>query len=77
MTFSPDASTAVLVYTNQRVVECLVKTGRFTQFSNTFSQRLPAEWTARRAPIRGEMFSYLWPYWRGLRKKKCCRSDSC
>jgi hypothetical protein len=50
---SPDAKTAVLVYTNQRVVECSVETGRYTQFSHSLAQSMPAEWTARKFPIRG------------------------
>ncbi len=53
--FSPDAKTAVLVYTNQRVVECSVETGRYTQFSHSLSQSMPAEWTARKFPIRGTL----------------------
>ncbi len=56
--FSPDAKTAVLVYTNQRVVECSVETGRYTQFSHSLAQSMPAEWTARKFPIRGTHSSH-------------------
>jgi len=46
-----DSKTCVLVYSNNRMMEVDLKTGRYTQFSKDLSSRLPRGWLSRRTAV--------------------------
>lgn len=46
-----DGKTCVMVYSNNRMMEVDLKTGRYTQFSKDLSTRLPRGWLSRRTAV--------------------------
>jgi len=50
---SPSGKFAVLVYSNQKVLEVDLSSARYTDFSNQLSSRLPRAWLSRRTSITG------------------------
>jgi len=56
LALSPDETTCLMTYSNQRLVEVDIKTARFTTFSNGFNQKLNKDWTNRKKPITGATY---------------------
>ena len=48
---APSGATALLAYSDNRLVEVDTTTGRYTQFGRELSARLPRSWLARRTPV--------------------------
>jgi len=46
-----DLKTCVMVYSNNKIMEIDLKTGRYTQFSKDLSTRLPRGWLSRRTAV--------------------------
>jgi len=48
---SPDSSTCFIAYSNNKLVEVDVKSGKFTKFSRQDAGKLPKSWLSRRTPV--------------------------
>merc|ERR1712117_935717 len=48
---SPNDKTCFIAYTNNKLVEVDVKTGKFTKFSRDEANKLPKSWLSRRNPV--------------------------
>ena len=46
-----EGKTCVMVYSNNKIMEVDLKTGRYTQFSKDLSTRLPRGWLSRRTAV--------------------------
>merc|ERR550525_487830 len=51
MGLSPDSKTCFMSYSNNKVVEVDVKSGKFTKFSREEAVKLPKNWLSRRTPV--------------------------
>ncbi|XP_063237651.1 U3 small nucleolar RNA-associated protein 4 homolog isoform X1 [Bacillus rossius redtenbacheri] len=46
----------VVVYADQKIVEVMLKTGKFTKFSKRLSKKVPVEWSSRTFPVTNVTF---------------------
>ena len=51
MGLSPDSKTCFMSYSNNKVVEVDVRSGKFTKFSREEAVKLPKNWLSRRTPV--------------------------
>ena len=51
LSVSPEGSACVVTYSNNRVMELNLNTGKYTQFSREEAARLPKSWMSRRTPV--------------------------
>jgi len=53
---NPHNNNVVIAYSNQKLVECDIRTAKLTEFSNSLAGRLPREWISRKTPITNIRF---------------------
>merc|ERR1712025_831123 len=51
LSISPNSKTCVVSYSNNKLVEVDVKSGKFTKFSRQDAGKLPKSWLSRRTPV--------------------------
>lgn len=51
LTMSPNCTSCVMVYSNQRVVEVDINSAKYTTFSSQLASRLPRAWLSRRTAV--------------------------